>query len=396
MNAPARPPEGRVPSLGENAQRQEATAASALDWSGASNVLCVRLDNLGDVLMTTPALRALKLSRPGRRITLLCSGAGALLAPHLPSVDEVIAYEAPWVKNHRGPDPGPDLAMIERLRAGRYDAAAIFTVYSQSALPAALMCMLAGIPRILAHSRENPYRLLTHWIKDDAPMDGGRHEARRQLDLVASVGARAPTETLEFAVQPRDRRAVQEKLARRGVRDLGSCIVVHAGASAPSRRYPPELFAQVVRQLAATAPVLLTGGSGERALVEHVDTLSGHRAINTAGELSLGELGALLAEAAVLVSNNSGPVHIAAAVGTPVADLYALTNPQHAPWGIEHRLLSHDVPCKYCYRSVCPEGHHACLAGVEPERAVRAAQELLDMRRRMPLPASPTSRRAAA
>ena len=364
MSAPARPPE-------------------PADWDAASNILCVRLDNLGDVLMTTPALRALKTSAAGRRVTLLCSPAGACLAPHLPSVDATIGYDAPWVKNQRTAEPSPDLALIERLRAGRYDAAAIFTVYSQSALPAALMCRLAGIPLVLAHARENPYRLLSHWVKDDAPLDGGRHETRRQLDLVASIGARPPTEGLEFAVLPADRASMRAKLARHGIADVSSCIAVHPGASAPSRRYPPEQFAAVVRALAATAPVVLTGSAGERPLAEHVDILAGRRAIDLAGELTLGELGALLAEAAVLVSNNSGPVHVAAAVGTPVADLYALTNPQHTPWQVEHRLLNHDVPCKYCYRSVCPQGHHACLAGVDPARVVHAARELL-ARRRLP------------
>lgn len=365
------------------AQRLDEDTARA-DWDRAANVLCVRLDNLGDVLMTTPAVRALKGAAAGRRITLLCSPAGARLAPYLPSVDAAIAYDAPWVKNLRTANPAPDLAMIERLRAGNFDAAVIFTVYSQSALPAALMCRLAGIPRILAHARENPYRLVTQWVKDDAPMDGGRHETRRQLDLVASIGVRPAAEGLEFAVRPADRETMRGKLAARGIADVASCIVVHPGASAPSRRYPPELFAQVVRELSAAAPVVLTGDAGERPLAGHVNVLAGGRATDMSGELGLGELGALLADAAVLVSNNSGPVHLAAAVGTPVADLYALTNPQHAPWGVEHRLLNRDVPCKYCYRSVCPEGHHACLTGVDPAAVVQAAHELLAWRRHSP------------
>ena len=90
--------------------------------------------------------------------------------------------------------------------------------------------------------------------------------------------------------------------------------------------------------------------------------------------LDLAGLAALLSVAPLLVANNTGPVHVAAAVGTPVVDLYALTNPQHTPWLVNHRALSHDVPCKYCYKSVCPEGHHNCLRLVTPERVVRAAR----------------------
>jgi ADP-heptose:LPS heptosyltransferase len=93
--------------------------------------------------------------------------------------------------------------------------------------------------------------------------------------------------------------------------------------------------------------------------------------------LSLTELTALLEMAPLLISNNTGPVHMAAAVGTPVVDLYALTNPQHTPWGVPNRVLFHDVPCRICYKSICPEGHHHCLRLVEPETVVQAALELL-------------------
>jgi ADP-heptose:LPS heptosyltransferase len=94
--------------------------------------------------------------------------------------------------------------------------------------------------------------------------------------------------------------------------------------------------------------------------------------------MDLARLAALLDLAPVAITNNSGPAHVAAAVGTPVVDLYALTNPQHTPWGVPCRVLNHDVPCKFCYRSVCPEGHHDCLRKVPPEAIVRAACELLE------------------
>jgi ADP-heptose:LPS heptosyltransferase len=100
-----------------------------------------------------------------------------------------------------------------------------------------------------------------------------------------------------------------------------------------------------------------------------------------AGLLDLGELAALLERSNLLISNNSGPVHLACAVGTPVVDIYALTNPQHAPWQVPHRVLSHDVPCKYCYKSTCPHGHNDCLRGVAPGQVVEAALELLAERK---------------
>ncbi|HKT33550.1 MAG TPA: glycosyltransferase family 9 protein, partial [Nitrospira sp.] len=89
------------------------------------------------------------------------------------------------------------------------------------------------------------------------------------------------------------------------------------------------------------------------------------------------ELAALIARAPLLISNNTSAVHLASAVSTPVVDLYALTNPQHTPWRVPCKVLFEDVPCRFCYKSVCPEGHHRCLRGISPEAVVRAADDLL-------------------
>jgi ADP-heptose:LPS heptosyltransferase len=94
-------------------------------------------------------------------------------------------------------------------------------------------------------------------------------------------------------------------------------------------------------------------------------------------EPTVSELAALLAQAALVIANNSFAAHLAAAVGTPVVDLYALTNPQHTPWAVPHRVLSRDVECRFCFKSVCPAGHHRCLAGVPPAAVVEAVVDLL-------------------
>jgi ADP-heptose:LPS heptosyltransferase len=138
-------------------------------------------------------------------------------------------------------------------------------------------------------------------------------------------------------------------------------------------------LAEVVRRLAREQGmrILVTGGASERDDVATVCDGLPDATVPLAGVLDAGELLALLEKAPLLISNNTGPVHLAAAAGTPVVDLYALTNPQHTPWMTPHRLLNHDVPCKYCYKSVCPEGHHDCLRLVPPARVVEAALDLL-------------------
>ena len=352
-----------------------------MSWAHARNILCVRLDCLGDVLMTTPAMRALKESVPGRRLTLLSSPAGAAAARLVPEVDDIVAFTAPWMKPPAA-GAATDDAMRQTLAARHFDAAVIFTVYSQNPLPAAYLCYLAGIPLRLAHCHENPYQLLTDWVPDPEPAACVRHEVQRQLDLVAAVGCRAADQRLSFAVPPTARTGIRRRLRSMGVRAGVPLVVVHAGASAASRRYPPQQFAAALNILCASAPceLVFTGSAQEQALIEGIRASLHFPSHSTAGRLDLAELGALIERAELMVANNTGPVHIAAALGTPVVDLYALTNPQHTPWQVASRVLSHDVPCRYCYKSSCPHGHQNCLRLIAPERVAEAALELLETR----------------
>lgn len=361
-----------------------------LDWTTAQNILCIRLDTIGDVIMTAPAMRALKSNHPDRRITLMTSEAGATVAPLIKDIDEVIVYDAPWLKATQPRlDSAPEYAMIERLRQAKFDAAIIFTVYSQNPLPSAFLCYMAGIPLRLAHCHENPYQLLTHWVKDPEPDQLIRHEVRRQLELVASVGC--PVEALlpeQESIAPSflnipdsTLHQVQWLLVESGVNLQRPWIVMHPGATAASRRYPAEGFAQAARQLVQDAgiQIIFTGTRPEAELVASIRQQMAVESFSLVDRLTLTELSALLKLTSLLVSNNTGPVHIASAVGTPVVDLYALTNIQHTPWNVPNRVLFHDVPCRLCYKSICPQEHHHCLRLVEPEQIVQAALELLNL-----------------
>lgn len=350
------------------------------NWNSAKNILCIRLDTIGDVIMTTPAMQALKTSQPGRRITLMTSVAGAAIAPLIPDLDDLIVYDAPWLKaTAPRANSDPEYAMIERLRQAQYDAAVIFTVYSQNPLPSAFLCYMAGIPLRLAHCHENPYQLLTDWVKDPEPEQFTRHEVRRQLDLVASVGCQVEGDRMMLQVSEATKCLVQQRLEAMGLVLQRPWVVIHPGATAPSRRYPPENFAIVAQQLIQDAgvQVVFTGTQPESELVDSIQQAMRVPSYSLVDQLDLAELTALLSLTPLLISNNTGPVHIAAAVGTPVVDLYALTNLQHTPWGVPNRVLFHDVPCRICYKSICPEGHHNCLRLVLPETVVQAALELL-------------------
>lgn len=350
-------------------------------WKEAERVLCVRLDAIGDVLMTEPALRALAHSRRGRRLTLLTSVSGREAARLIPYLEDVLVYDAPWMKAAPSGTPGADrtLAMVENLRMRRFDAAVIFTVYTQSALPAALLCTLADIPLRAAHCRENPYQLLTDWVRETEPDMRVRHEVRRQLDLVATLGGMIDDDRLSITIGAAAFEVIDRLLSGR-IDPARRWVVIHPGGTAESRRYPVECFAAAAGRLvrAFNCQIVWTGTSEEAPLIAHAQGAMGEPSVSLAGRLTLEELAALIAKAPLLISNNTSTVHVASAVFTPVVDLYALTNPQHTPWRVPSRVLFENVPCGFCYKSVCPEGHHQCLRGVSPESVVAAAIDLLD------------------
>lgn len=335
--------------------------------------------------MATPAMRALRDSSPGRRITLLAAPHAAEVACHVPEIDHTIAYAAPWMKSSDVLQTACHTRMIAQLQACSFDAAVIFTTYSQSPLPAAMLCLLAGIPLRLAHCHENPYQLLTDWLPDPEPLQYIRHEVQRQLDLVAAVGGRTDCPQLSFAIPDASRGWAREALDGHDVDSSRRWILIHPGCTAASRRYPPAHWAQVAASLAQRleCPLVFSGSDAEAPLVDNIMAMTWNlnpaASLHTlAGRADLGQLGALIALSSLLITNNTGPAHLAAALGKPIVDLYALTNPQHAPWMTRSRVLYKDVPCRFCYKSVCPQMHNHCLTMVDPLEVVAAAMELLD------------------
>lgn len=339
-------------------------------------VLLVRLDNIGDVLLTTPAFRAVRRGLPGAHLTLMAGPSGCEVGRLDPDLDDVIEYRAPSedVYFRLPQDPGRELRTVEMLRERRFDAAVFFTSYKQSALPAAYLCYLSGIPLRAAGSFEGPGSLLTHrhrYIETAPP----RHESRRGLELTDFLGF-PPTEP-EMVLQPRpeDEAGAEDLLARHGIG--GRFVLVHPGASASSRVYPADLYGEAVEGIAEGTglPVLVTGGPGEEELAEEV---AGSVGIPVGGETAFGAFAALVGQAEVVVTNNTGASHVASALKRPVVTVFAGTNPkeQWGPWRTPNRLLMHPVPCYPCYKRVCPIGK-LCLTGISPDLVVRATLELL-------------------
>ncbi|MBO9632019.1 MAG: glycosyltransferase family 9 protein [Chitinophagaceae bacterium] len=314
----------------------------AIPWKPCRNLLCIRADNMGDLIMTTPALRALKQSFDGR-ITILTSSMGKLVAPFIPEVDDIMIADLPWVSHKGSCDENGIMELAATIREKGFDGVVIFTVYSQSALPAALLTCMAGIPQRLAYCRENPYGLLTHWVPDKEPYSFTQHQVQRDIGLVHCIGATAISDHLYLEVGEQDKERLYAKLKQAGMDTDKPFMIFHPGVSEEKRIYPSRLWIRVGQLIGENMQLLITGGLNERALTCAIAKGIGPQAFDMGGKLDLGELIAVVDAAQLVVAVNTGTIHIAAARQTPVVVLYANTNPQHIPWKVPSTILPFSV-----------------------------------------------------
>jgi len=314
------------------------------DWRQGKNILCIRADNMGDLIMSAPALRALK-ENSGAKITVLTSRMGSMIAPYIREIDEVIVADLPWIKTTDPVDQTTLFHLIDKLRSYAFDAAVIFTVYSQNPLPAALLTFMCGIPNRLAYCRENPYHLLTDWVPEKEPLDFIQHQVRRDLDLVATIDAVTANERLCLHINEEAVPAALQKLTASGISPDVEYIIFHPGVSEEKRKYPCyfwiELGKLVTEKL--NKQILITGTSSEKQLAQKIQEGIGDNAWCIAGLLSMQEFIAVIKGAALVISVNTATVHIASATQTPVIVLYALTNPQHTPWKVLSKVYPFPV-----------------------------------------------------
>jgi ADP-heptose:LPS heptosyltransferase len=333
------------------------------------HVLMARQDNAGDVLLAGPAVRA--VAAGAGKVTLLCGGRGREAAGLLPGVDEVLVRHAAWID--ADPQPvtrqGVD-ALVDELAAGGIDQAFVLTSFHQSPLPLALLLRMAGVPTVAAVSVDYPGSLLDirHRVDDDL------HEVERMLSLVGTLGYRLPSG---------DDGCLRVRRGHGGDRPVlaqDRYVVVHPGASAPARAWAPRRHAALVAALvAAGRQVVVTGGEHERALTALVAGPPRPGVADLGGQVGLAGLAEVLAGAEAVVVGNTGPAHLAAAVGTPVVSLFAPVVPavRWRPWKVPHLLLGDQAAaCAGSRARVCPVPGHPCLDGVPVDEVVAAVDRL--------------------
>ncbi|WP_117215099.1 HAD-IIIA family hydrolase [Allorhizocola rhizosphaerae] len=337
--------------------RMDAVQAEQLAPSGR-HVLAVRTDGAGDLLLCGPAIRA--IAHRAARVTVWAGQQNRVAARLLPGVDEVVTHPLPWIDAR--PRPFHFERVVESVGALGVDEAIVFTSYHQSALPTALVLREAGVPRVSAISADYPGSLLDvrHRVPDDLP------EPVRALSLAAAAGYPLPS------TDDGHLRVVLQGVER------GSHVVLHPGGSAPARACSPKVAAEFARRLRrAGYPVYVTGSAAERPLTAQV-AVDG--AVDLGGRTNFARLAKLLAGAACLVTGNTGPAHLASAVGTPVVSLFAPTI-AFGRWGPYRtavvRLGDQLAACRDTRALQCPVPGHPCLDGIDPDEVVRAVGRLV-------------------
>lgn len=335
----------------------------------ADHTLALRLDSAGDVLLSGPALRA--LAETSGRLTLVVSSRGADVAALLPGVDDIVAWEAPWIVPGRREVTARDIDdFVARIRDAGADRAVIFTSYHQSALPTALLLRLAGVPHVSAISEDYAGGLLD--VRH--ARDGDCHEVEAMLSLAQAAGGSLPAGDDGLLRLRRPLAPVPAGLDRL---ERGGFVVLHPGTSVPARAWPAGRWRQLCETLRdARYEVVVTGAPDERSLTARV-AAEGTRDLG--GLTTWAELATIYSHADAVVVANTGPAHLAASVGTPIVSLFAPTVPslRWAPYGVPTIVLGDSyASCRDSRATVCSVPGHPCLASVTAEHVVAALHSL--------------------
>ena len=353
-------------------------------WAQARRVLVMRLDNIGDVVMTSPVLRALKENLPASHLTLMASPGGSKAAPLLPWVDGVLPWRVLWQDLGRLPhDPAREWELIEVLRKGSYDGVIILTSFKQTPHAAAYACYLAGIPLRLGESKEWGGGVLT----DEAPPTPDElHQAERNLCLIEHTGFRVEDRALGIRVPEEAREETAALLRKHGVAPGTPYLLLCPWTSCQARTYAPDRFARAARRLSDETgwPVVVSGTETDRACSGGLFGVLDRRGVDLVGATDLSALAALVEGARLVLTNNTSTMHLADALRTPAVVLFSGTEleeqwrPRHTP----HRLLRRETWCSPCYAFTCPYGLE-CL-DIPPEEVAQAGRSLLteEVRRR--------------
>ena len=336
-------------------------------------VLVVQTAFLGDLVLTLPLIQAIKDTLPAARVWALVIPDTAEILTNHPATDGYFVYDK------RGIQRGfwAFRQMVRRVRKGRFDLAVI----PHRSFRSALLVFLAGIPQRVGFRASAGFYLFNRHV----PRRHEVHEVERNLDLWRALGFRFQLRPPRIYPRDEDLREAQEFLARQGISGGQTVVGVAPGSVWPTKRWLPEGFARVIRELREKrgVEVILLGGSADRELCRQIAQRAGGDISIAAGELSLLSAAALMESCRLVLSNDSAAAHLATAAGRPVVAIFGPTVPSlgFTPFGKKHLIVQKKLYCRPCGvhgGRTCPRGNFACMKGIDPQEVFNAVCTVLD------------------
>ena len=336
-------------------------------------VLIVRLDRIGDVLLSTPVIKAVRDACPKAYIAVMARRHAKEILEGNPYLNEVIIYE----KTGRERGFFRNLSFIRNLRRKKFDVALILHPTSRTHL----LISLAGIPVTIGYNKKWGF-LLSKKIPHTKHY-GLKHEIEYVLDMMRYTGVEPKSASMHMPINSRSEDRVTAYFRVKGIGKDDLCIAVNPGASCISKRWSPEKFARAAGRLVEKygAKVIILAGKDDKVLGDKVASLLDKNCINLSGKTTIGDVASVLRRVKLFISNDSGPVHIASAVGTPVIAIFGrsdrgLSPRRWGPTGERDIVLHKDVGCVECLAHKCAKGFK-CLEAVTVEDVVTAAGKIL-------------------
>lgn len=339
--------------------------------SALRKIVVLRALHLGDLLCAVPALRALRQAAPHAEITLIgLPWAASFVRRFAHLVDHFLAFPGFPGLAERPFDVAAIPSFLNAVQGQRFDLAIQLHGSGETSNVLAQLLGAAHCAGFHRPPQAPPAGSFLPWRADE-------HEVRRCLRLMQMLGATARSEALEFPVSPADVRLLQRSVDR--LPAAGSYAVIHAGARLASRRWPTQHFAEVGSALAAAGmPVVLTGTAGEAGITRSVAARMGASPLDLAGKTDLGALAVLVRDARIVVTNDTGMSHIAAALATRSVVICSGADPaRFAPAdATRHRVLAVPIACRPCLHAECPIGHPCALA-ISVEQVLQTVEAVL-------------------
>jgi lipopolysaccharide heptosyltransferase II len=333
----------------------------------------VRTDRIGDVVLSTPVIKALRDNFPDAYIAMMVSPYALDIVEDNPFLDEVIIYD----KDKRHKNWFQSVGFAFGLRAKRFDLAVVLHPTNR----AHITVFLAGIRRRIGFNRKCAI-LLTDRIKH-TKQEAEKHELEYSLDLVRYLGIQPEDKKPAMFIKPQAIQWADRVLAQAGIKETDMLLALHPAASCPSKIWPAQRFAEAADELVKRYgfKVIVLAGPKDMNLAIQVIQNTRQPVLNLAGKTSVQQLAALLKRSRLFISNDSGPVHIACAVGTPVISIFGrnqkgLSPKRWGPVGPRDKVLHKEVGCEECLAHNCAKGF-ACLKAITVDDVIQAADSIL-------------------